>query len=240
LPDVVPSPPDDQPLPRGALSGKVAVVVGGASGIGRATANALARQGARVVLADFDAARMERTVEEILRLGSSDAALALHTDVRNDNSVRSLASDAVKAMGQVDILINMAGVLLKGPLDKIKPGDWKWMLDTNLLGPVRASLAFLPHMTERGSGHIINTVSADALKPTDPLTIAYDTGQVAIASFTRSLESALKGTGVNVSLYCIGSAGPRIGQNTRSRGLGRLLHPSEDIDEAVAGTDQII
>ena len=73
----------------------------------------------------------------------------------------------------------MAGVLLKGPLDKIKPGDWKWMLDTNLLGTVRAALAFLPHMTERGSGHIVNTVSADALTPSDPLTIAYDTGQVA-------------------------------------------------------------
>src|ERR1051326_5882309 len=83
----------DLSQPHGALTGKVAVVVGGASGIGRTAANALARQGARVVIADFDAARMERTVEEILRLGSSDAALALHTDVRNDNSVRSLAAD---------------------------------------------------------------------------------------------------------------------------------------------------
>jgi short-subunit dehydrogenase len=105
---------------------------------------------------------------------------------------------------------------------------------------VRAALAFLPHMTERGSGHIINTVNADALTPHDPLSIAYDTGQVALASFTRSLESALKGTGVSVSLYCIGSSGPRIGQNTRSRGLGRLLHPSEDLDEAAAGPDQVV
>ena len=230
---------DDQ-APRGALSGKVAVIVGGASGIGRTVAKALARQGARVVVADFDVPRMERTVEEILRLGSSDAALALHTDVRNDNSVRSLASDAIKAMGQVDIVINMAGVLLKGPLDRIKPGDWKWMLDTNLIGPVRSALAFLPHMTERGTGHIVNTVNSDALTPNDPVTIAYDTGQVALASFTRSLESAVKGTGVNVSLYSIGSSGPRIGQNTRSRGLGRLLHPSEDLDEADAGSDQLV
>jgi NAD(P)-dependent dehydrogenase (short-subunit alcohol dehydrogenase family) len=240
LPAVSTRATDDQALPRGALSGKVAVVVGGASGIGRTAAKALARQGARVVIADFDAARMERTVEEILRLGSSDAALALHTDVRNDNSVRSLASDSVKAMGQVDILINMAGVLLRGPLDRIKPGDWKWMLDTNLLGPVRASLAFLPHMTARGSGHIINTVNTDALTPHDTLTIAYDTGQVALASFTRSLEAAIKGTGVNVSLYSIGSLGPRIGQNTRSRGLGRLLHPSADLDEGAGGSDQLV
>src|SRR5690242_6609209 len=225
---------DAEPEPRGALSGRVAVITGGASGIGRAVAKALARQGARVVVADFDAARTERTVEEILELGSTDAALGLHTDVRNDNSVRSLASDAVKAMGQVDVLINMAGVLLKGPIDKIKPGDWKWMLDTNLLGTVRTSLAFLPHMSERRSGHIVNAVSAASLQPSDPLTIAYDTGQVALASFTKSLEAAVKPAGVNVSLYCIGSAGPRIGQNTRARGLGRLLHPADDIDEAAA------
>jgi NAD(P)-dependent dehydrogenase (short-subunit alcohol dehydrogenase family) len=231
---------DDQSEPRGALSGRVAVVVGAGSGLGRAAAKALARQGARVVVADFDGERMERTVDEILRLGSSDAALALATDVRNDASVRSLAADSIKAMGQVDILINMAGVLLRGPLERIKPGDWKWMLDTNLLGAVRTSMAFVPHMTERGSGHIINTVSSGALGPKDPLTIAYDTGQVALASFTKSLAAAVGGRGVNVSLYCTGTAGPRIGQNTRSRGLGRLLRPTEDLEEGAEPSDQLI
>jgi NAD(P)-dependent dehydrogenase (short-subunit alcohol dehydrogenase family) len=221
----------DQPAPRGALSGKVAVVVGGASGIGRTTANALARQGARVVIADFDSERMERTVEEILELGLADA-LALSTDVRSDASVRSMAGDAIKAMGEVDILINMAGVLLEGPLDRIKPSDWKWMLQTNLLGAVRTTLALLPHMKGRGSGHIVNTISAGGLEPRDPMTIAYDTGHAALASFTRSLASDLSGTGVNVSLYCTGQTGPRIGQNTRSRGMGRLLHPAQDLEES--------
>jgi NAD(P)-dependent dehydrogenase (short-subunit alcohol dehydrogenase family) len=221
----------DHPAPRGALSGKVAVVVGGASGIGRTAANALARQGARVVIADFDSERMERTVEEILELGLADA-LALSTDVRSDASVRSMAGDAIKAMGEVDILINMAGVLLEGPLDRIKPSDWKWMLQTNLLGAVRTTLALLPHMKERRSGHIVNTISAGGLEPRDPLTIAYDTGHAALASFTRSLANDLSGTGINVSLYCTGQAGPRIGQNTRSRGMGRLLHPAQDLEES--------
>jgi len=221
----------DHPAPRGALSGKVAVVVGGASGIGRTAANALARQGARVVIADFDSERMERTVEEILELGLADA-LALSTDVRSDASVRSMAGDAIKAMGEVDILINMAGVLLEGPLDRIKPSDWKWMLQTNLLGAVRTTLALLPHMKGRGSGHIVNTISAGGLEPRDPLTIAYDTGHAALASFTRSLANDLSGTGINVSLYCTGQAGPRIGQNTRSRGMGRLLHPAQDLEES--------
>jgi len=228
-----------EPQPRGVLSGKVAVVVGGASGLGRTVANALARQGARVVIADFDSERMERTVEEILELGIADA-MALSTDVRSDASVRSMAGDAIKAMGQVDILINMAGVLLEGPLDRIKPSDWKWMLQTNLLGPVRTTTALLPHMKDRRSGHVINTVSADGPALHDPLTIAYDAGHAALASFTRSLAAELDGTGVNVSLYCTGSKGPRIGENTRTRGVGRLLHPDKDLDEASKPSGQLI
>jgi NAD(P)-dependent dehydrogenase (short-subunit alcohol dehydrogenase family) len=228
-----------EPQPRGALSGKVAVVVGGASGLGRTVANALARQGARVVIADFDSERMERTVEEILELGIADA-MALSTDVRSDASVRSMAGDAIKAMGRVDILINMAGVLLEGPLDRVKPSDWKWMLQTNLLGPVRTTTALLPHMKDRRSGHVINTVSSDGPAPHDPLTIAYDAGHAALASFTRSLAAELDGTGVNVSLYCTGSKGPRIGENTRTRGVGRLLHPDKDLDEASKPSGHLI
>jgi NAD(P)-dependent dehydrogenase (short-subunit alcohol dehydrogenase family) len=192
-----------------------------------------------VVIADFDAERMERTVEEILQLGIAEA-IALPTDVRSDASVRSMASDSIKAMGRVDILINMAGVLLQGPIERIKTSDWKWMLQTNLLGAVRTTMALLPHMKERRSGHIINAVSAGGLTPQDPLTIAYDAGHAALAAFTRSLAAELSGTGINVSLYCIGSTGPRLGQNTRSRGMGRLLHPAHDLEEAWQPTDQLV
>jgi NAD(P)-dependent dehydrogenase (short-subunit alcohol dehydrogenase family) len=214
--------------PRGALTGRVAVVVGGASGIGRTAARGLARQGARVVIADFDAERLERTVDEILHLAGADAALALPTDVRSDSSVRSLAADTIKAMGGVDILINMAGVFLQGPLERIKPGDWRWMLETNLLGTVRATLAFLPHMVGRGAGHIVNAISTGDT----PVTVAYDSGAAAVAAFTRGLAAEMEGKGVRVSLFTIGPDGPRIGRNTRSRGMGRLLHPTDDLEEA--------
>jgi NAD(P)-dependent dehydrogenase (short-subunit alcohol dehydrogenase family) len=222
--------------PHGALSGKVAVVVGGASGIGRTAARALAQQGARVVIADFDAERLERTVEEILRLGSADAALALPTDVRSDSSVRSLAADAIAALGGVDILVNMAGVFLQGPLDRIKPGDWKWMLETNLLGTVRTTLAFLPHMVERGRGHIVNATSAGDT----PVTVAYDCGAAAVAAFTKGLAAEVESKGVRVSLYAIGPDGPRIGSNTRSRGMGRLLHPKDDLEEAATPNGRLV
>jgi NADP-dependent 3-hydroxy acid dehydrogenase YdfG len=230
---------DDQPLARGALTGKVAVVVGGASGMGRTTAKAVARQGARVVIADFDAERMERTVEEILELGTTDAAHSLPTDVRSDKSVRSLVSDAIKTMGQVDILINMAGVLLEGPLDHIKASDWKWMLETNVLGTVRTTMAVLPHMTERGAGHIVNAVPAGSLGTTKPLDVAYDSGYAAVATFTYGVAALTSGRGIHVSLYATPSRGPRVGQNTRKRGMGRLLHPTDDLEEPLAQTDEL-
>jgi NAD(P)-dependent dehydrogenase (short-subunit alcohol dehydrogenase family) len=212
-----------RPTSRGALSGRVAVVTGAGSGIGRSVALALARQGANLVVADFDEPRMEKTVEDVLRMGTAEKALALGTDVRDDASVRGLARSAVKAMGAVDIVVNAAAVLLQGRIDKISPHDWSWMLDTNLLGAVRTSLAFLPHFSERGSGHVINIVAHGGLHPGNAQTIPYDAGHAALAVFTEGLARQVSGTGVHVSLFCLGASSPRIGQNTRTRGLGRWI-----------------
>jgi NAD(P)-dependent dehydrogenase (short-subunit alcohol dehydrogenase family) len=224
---------------RGGLWNKVAVITGGGSGVGRAVAKAMARQGANVVVADFDEPRMERTVGEILKLGTSEAAIALSTDVRSDASVRSLARDSIKAMGHVDILVNAAGVLLQGKLERISSKDWSWMLETNLLGAVRTSNAFLPHMSERGSGHIINAVSYGGLVPADPMTVPYDTGQAALATFTQALARQMGGSGVVVSLFCPGSHAPRIGQNTRSRGMGRWLSGGLGAEDGARVFDQL-
>jgi NADP-dependent 3-hydroxy acid dehydrogenase YdfG len=224
---------------RGGLWRRVAVVTGGGSGVGRAVAKAMAKQGANIVLADFDTARMDRTVAEILKLGTSESAIALATDVRSDASVRSLAHDSVKAMGRVDILVNAAGVLLQGKLEMITTKDWAWMLETNLLGAVRTSTAFLPHMVERGTGHIINAVSYSGLIPGDPATIPYDTGHAALATFTQALARHTRGSGVSISLFCPGSRSPRIGQNTRSRGMGRWLNADVGAEEGARVFDQL-
>ena len=226
--------PEAGPRAHGSFSQRVAVIVGGGSGIGRVVAKSLARQGANIVVADFDGPRMERTVEEVLRLGTSEAAIALSTDVRSDSSVRSLARDSVKSMGRVDIVVNAAGVLLQGKLDMISGSDWTWMLETNLVGAVRTSTAFLPHMTARGSGHIVNVVSYGGLMPGDPMAMPYDTGHAALAVFTEGLARELRGTGVQASIFCPGAKGPRIGQNTRSRGVGRLFSgPDKSSDSSL-------
>ena len=215
-------------------------MIGGGSGVGKAIAKAVARQGANLVVADFDVPRMEQTVDAVLKLGTCESAIALSTDIRSDASVRSLARDSIKAMGRVDILVNAAGVLLQGKLDKISTHDWTWMLETNLLGPVRTVTNFLPHMTERGSGHIVNAVSFGGLLPGDPMTIPYDSGHAALAAFTEGLARQLKGTGVFVSLYCPGSKSQRIGQNTRSRGIGRWLGGADPADDGSRLLDPLV
>jgi len=227
--------PEAGPRSHGSFSQQVAVIVGGGSGLGRAVAKALAHQGANIVVADFDGPRMDRTVEEVLGLRTSEAAIALSTDVRSDSSVRSLARDALKSMGRVDVIVNAAGVLLQGKLEKISGDDWAWMLETNLVGAVRTSNAFVPHMTARGSGHIVNVVSYGGLFQSDPNSLPYDTGHAALAVFTEGLAQQLQGTGVSASIFCPGAKGPRVGQNTRSRGVGRLFSgPDRGADTSAA------
>src|SRR5450759_2351252 len=169
----------------------------------------------------------------------SEAAIALSTDVRSDSSVRSLARDAVKSMGRVDIVVNAAGVLLQGTLEKISGDDWSWMLETNLIGAVRTSTAFLPHMTARGSGHIVNVVSYGGLVPSDPNTMPYDTGHAALTAFTAGLASQLQGTGVHASIFCPGAKAPRVGQNTRSRGVARLFRGPDTGPDASRSLEQL-
>jgi NADP-dependent 3-hydroxy acid dehydrogenase YdfG len=142
-------------------------------------------------------------------------------------------------MGHVDILVNAAGVLLQGKLERISSKDWAWMLETNLLGAVRTCTTFLPHMVARGSGHIINAVSYGGLIPADPMTVPYDTGHAALATFTQALARQANGSGVVVSLFCPGSHSPRIGQNTRTRGMGRWLSNNLGAEEGARGFDQL-
>src|SRR5260370_10843594 len=174
---------------------------------------------------------MDRKAGEILKLGTSESAIALSTDVRSDASVRSLARDSIKAMGHVDILVNAAGVLLQGKLERISSKDWSWMLETNLLGAVRTSTGFLPLMPARAPGHIINAVSYCGLIPTDPMTVPYDTGHAALGTFPQALARQTDGSGVVVSLFCPGAHSPRIGQNTRTRGMGRGLSSTRGAEE---------
>jgi NAD(P)-dependent dehydrogenase (short-subunit alcohol dehydrogenase family) len=201
------------------LLGKVALVTGGANGIGRAFARALAREGADVVIADLDGARLEQARLELVELYARGRLHAVRFDVRKDAQVRSVVAEAIAEMGRVDILVNAAGVLLLGDLDHLVQRDWTWMLQTNLLGAVRTVNALAPHLVERGSGHVVNVVAFGGLVPQGPPSIAYDSGEAAIVAFSEGVALQLRPHGVGVTVLCTGRGGPRPGQNTRVRGM---------------------
>jgi NADP-dependent 3-hydroxy acid dehydrogenase YdfG len=188
------------------FEGKVAVITGGASGIGRAVALALARIGTDIVVADIDDVRLEEVRYEIESIGRR--VLALHCDISKDADVNYLEAQTILTMGKADILMNNAGVMLHGFVDKMSITEWEWIMNINVLGVVRGVHAFLPHMLKRGSGYIINTSSIAGLNAIGangaPVTIAYVTSKFAVTGFSESLHSYLHPKGIMVSLLCPG------------------------------------
>ncbi|HKA49835.1 MAG TPA: SDR family NAD(P)-dependent oxidoreductase [Candidatus Dormibacteraeota bacterium] len=199
------------------LEGSAAVITGGASGIGRACALAMARRGSDVIIADINEQRMDDTVSEIQALGRRSAGL--RCDVSRDGELELLAERAIAEMGRIDVLMNNAGVVLGGPVEQIAMADWEWIVNINLLGPVRGVRAFLPHMLERGSGYIVNTASFAGLVAHNPLTIPYDTTKHGVVGFSAGLALYCRPRGIGVSVLCPGYVETNLSENYRFRGL---------------------
>lgn len=199
------------------LTGSVAVITGGASGIGRGTALALARAGADIVIADVNSRRLDEARAEIEALGRR--ALALHCDVSSDADVEHLAAAALSEMGHVDILMNNAGVVLRGALEEIAIADWEWAFGINVFGVVRGIRAFLPHMFERGSGHIINTASAAGLFALTGEGAPYIASKFSVVGLSEALALYTRPRGVGVSLLCPGSVDTNLHETGRSIGM---------------------
>ena len=222
------------------LDGAVAVITGGASGIGRACALAMARRGADVVVADVNEDRMAAAVAAVAALGRR--SLGVRCDVSRDGDLEGLAERAIGEMGRVDLLMNNAGVLVGGPIEQVPMADWEWIVDVNLLGPVRGVRAFLPHMLARGSGYVVNTASFAGLVAHNPLTIPYDTTKHGVVGLSAGLALYCRPRGIGVSVLCPGYVETNLSENYRFSALeerGPLLMPDatvqpEDVAERVA------
>ncbi|HEU5196839.1 MAG TPA: SDR family NAD(P)-dependent oxidoreductase [Methylomirabilota bacterium] len=198
-----------------SFKGRVAVVTGGGSGIGRAMALALAREGARVVLADLDEGAMDGVAREARGLGVD--ALTVRTDVSDLASVQALAGRAWQAFGSVHVLCNNAGVALWGGLERATHRDWQWAIGVNLWGVIHGVESFVPRMIAGGEpGHIVNTASMAGLIASQGLGV-YNTTKYAVVGLSETLAKDLKPYRIGVSVLCPMGVQTRIRDSERNR-----------------------
>ncbi len=196
------------------FKGKTAVVTGSSGGIGKAIAILLAKEGADIVLAARNVPKMEAVKKEIEAIGRR--AAFIQCDCADDDSVLNMKDKALNYFGNIDILINNAAVGVQGLLENMVLDDWKYIINTNLIGYIRNVTAFLPHFVKRSSGYIVNVSSIQALAyGTDMRNIGYITTKAGIIGLTSSLCTYLKPKGIKVSCLIPGGVATDIGRNTR-------------------------
>ena len=196
------------------LEGKVALVTGGGSGIGRALALECANRGMHVVVADIEAEPAERVAAEVRELGMR--SLAQQADVSQRAAVDALAERAYAQFGQVNLLFANAGVSIHRPLAEAREQDWGWLLSVNLWGTIHTVDAFVQRMRRQpGDAHIVVTASMSGLLARRNNRGIYTTTKHGLVGFTNVLRDELEPEGIGVSCFCPG------GMLTRGREGGR-------------------
>lgn len=198
------------------LQGRIAVVTGGGSGIGRALVHAFAGEGMHVVVADIEREAAETVAAEVRR--QEVRTLAVPTDVADPASVQALADRAEREFGRVNVLCNNAGVYLAGSLAEATREQWDWLLAVNLLGVIEGVRAFLPLLRKAGAGEaqIVNTASGAGLSAVPGIGV-YTTTKYAVVGYTESLRRDLAPEGIGVSVLCPGGVNTRIFDAARNR-----------------------
>ena len=184
-----------------SLQDKVAVVTGAASGIGRATASALAAEGARVVVADVDRAKGEAAAAELRAEGRR--ADYVHVDMTDPASIDAFAAEVQQRFGPVDVLVNGAGWGKTQPFLEGTPEFWGKLVALNFVGPMQLTKALMPRMMERGSGKIVN-VASDAGRVGSLGETVYSGAKGGLIAFTKSLARETARYHVNVNCVCPG------------------------------------
>ncbi|HEY9778811.1 MAG TPA: SDR family NAD(P)-dependent oxidoreductase [Leptolyngbyaceae cyanobacterium] len=180
-----------------SLKQKVAIVTGASSGIGEATAIALAAAGAKVAIIARRSERLETLTQRIQQNGGE--ALPITADVANEAQVQDMVSATKDKWGRVDILVNNAGVMLLGPIYEANTEDWRRMFDVNVLGLMYATHAILPLMKAQGEGHIVN-ISSVAGRVANVGTGVYNATKWAVGAFSESLRKEVHKDKIRVTI----------------------------------------
>ncbi len=177
---------------------KMAVVIGGASGIGAALCRLLSKERARVVVADLDFPRAEALAREL-----GGPAEAFKVDITNRESVEALIAHSL-AQGAIHLLINSAGILVQGEAQDLTETDWSRVLSINMHGAITATMSAYRVMVKQGFGHIVNMASLSGLNP-PPFHLPYVTSKYAVVGLSIALRAEAKPHGVKVSVVCPGN-----------------------------------
>lgn len=198
------------------FKGKVAVISGGAEGIGLSIAIAVARQGMKVVLGDIDAAQLKQAEQTLLELGAE--VITANMDASKIEDWQALADKAIAVFGKVHMLVNNAGVSsLPGPIEKTDHKDWQWVLDVNLLGVIYGTQTMVPLMKQHGEGGWLINVASMAGMGGVPFAGAYTATKVAVVGMSESWHAELKPHGIKVSVLCPAFVQTRINLSYRNK-----------------------
>lgn len=215
------------------LADRVAVVLGGGSGIGRATARALSREGVRVAIGDRDRDRAEAAAAEIRLTGAE--ATAHQCDVTIDADLIAIREFAKATWDRVDIVMNNVGLPVAGlPLD-IPLSAWQRNIEVNLLSVVRSNDVFLPTLLAQGEGHIVNTASAAGLYAYSYHRLPYSATKAAVVALSEALALYLRPLGIGVTCLCPGTVQTNIAESIEVFGP-RTRVPAPGFDVLSADT----
>lgn len=192
------------------FSGKLAVVTGAASGIGRALAIKLAERRADLALADIDGPGLSATAAMIGGVQCTTHVV----DVANRSAMEAFAADVIAQHGRADLLINNAGVTLVATAEGVDYDDFEWIMNVNFWGVVHGTKAFLPHLRRVEQAHIVNVSSLFGLMSM-PLQSTYNATKFAVRGFTEALKMELAGSGIGVSSVHPGGVSTAIARNAR-------------------------
>lgn len=222
-----------------SFEGKVAVITGAASGIGRALAQRAVQEGMKVVLADIEEGALRVTAAALQAQGAT--VLSVRTNVAQAEEVAALAQRTLDAFGTVHLLFNNAGVAANGPLWTMSLQDWEWVLGVNLWGVVHGIRTFVPLLLQQGiEAHIVNTASIAGLVSTPGLGV-YNVSKHGVVTLSETLYQELQQTGapVHVSVLCPGWVNTRIHEAGRNRPADLHNPPmTTSVDQAATSFDQ--